>query len=102
MISDCFTVRGMGQAVLIAGFVLGAMPSVQAFEATAEQEQACEPDAFRLCSAEIPDTLRVAACMKANEARLSPQCRAAFRSANAEQSEAPLRRRAQSISYMRD
>jgi len=30
---------------------------------TPEQEQACTGDAFRLCSAEIPDVGRVTACM---------------------------------------
>jgi hypothetical protein len=70
--------------LLIAGFGLAAIPSVQAFEVTSEQEQACEPDAFRLCSSEIPDSSRVAACMIANERSLSPQCRAAFGEASGE------------------
>jgi hypothetical protein len=47
---------------------------------TAEQQQACSPDAFRLCSSEIPDVDRITACMIRNRAQLSPQCRAFFRS----------------------
>ena len=34
---------------------------------TPEQEQACTGDAFRLCSAEIPDVDRVTACMVARK-----------------------------------
>jgi hypothetical protein len=46
---------------------------------TPEQEQACTNDAFRLCSAEIPDVDRVTACMVRNKSQLSPPCRAQFR-----------------------
>ena len=46
---------------------------------TPEQEQACTGDAFRLCSAEIPDVDRVTACMVAKKSQLSPPCRAQFR-----------------------
>jgi hypothetical protein len=46
---------------------------------TPEQEQACTGDAFRLCSAEIPDVDRVTLCMARNKSQLSPGCRAQFR-----------------------
>jgi hypothetical protein len=46
---------------------------------TPEQEQACTNDAFRLCSAKIPDVGRVTACMARNKSQLSPGCRAQFR-----------------------
>jgi hypothetical protein len=46
---------------------------------TPEQQQACSPDAFRLCGPEIPDVDRVTACMIARKAELSPQCRVFFR-----------------------
>jgi hypothetical protein len=100
-----FVFGGIGHVLLIAGFNLGVLPSVQAFEATAEQQQACEPDAFRLCSSEIPDAARVAACMRVNEESLSPPCRAVFQDASLERS-APLqhRRRTQHLlsEYTRD
>jgi hypothetical protein len=57
---------------------------------TPEQEQACTGDAFRLCSAEIPDVGRVTACMVANKSQLSPACRAQFRP-DPEPSEAAVR-----------
>ena len=47
---------------------------------TPEQQQACSDDAFRLCSADIPDVDRVTVCMIRNKAQLSPGCRVYFRS----------------------
>jgi hypothetical protein len=46
---------------------------------TAEEQQACSGDAFRLCSSEIPDVDRVTVCMIRNKSRLSPGCRVFFR-----------------------
>jgi hypothetical protein len=46
---------------------------------SAEEQQACTGDAFRLCSAEIPDVDRVAACMARKQSQLSPGCRVYFR-----------------------
>ena len=40
-------------------------------------EQACTPDAMRLCSEFIPDRARTAACMRARWSQLSAECRAA-------------------------
>jgi hypothetical protein len=45
---------------------------------TADQQQACTGDAFRLCSSEIPDVDRVTVCMIRNKAQLTPGCRAFF------------------------
>jgi len=46
---------------------------------TFEQQQACAPDAFPLCSSEIPDVERIKTCMIRSRSQLSPQCRAFFR-----------------------
>jgi hypothetical protein len=46
---------------------------------TADQQQACTGDAFRLCSGAIPDVDQVTACMVAKRSQLSPGCRAFFR-----------------------
>lgn len=48
-------------------------------QGTAEQRAACTPDAFRLCSSEIPNVSKIIACMQKNNAQLSPACRAVFR-----------------------
>ena len=66
------------------GLLLATALSVSVWPAAAkaytpEQEQACTPDAFRLCGAEIPDVGRVTACMVAKKSQLSPPCRAQFR-----------------------
>jgi hypothetical protein len=45
---------------------------------TPEQQQACSGDAFRLCSADIPDVDRITVCMIRNKSQLSPGCRAFF------------------------
>jgi hypothetical protein len=68
---------------LIAGFSFSSYANAQTSQTTADQRAACTPDAFRLCSAEIPDVTRVAACMAANEASLSPGCRAVFQTFSA-------------------
>ena len=44
-----------------------------------EQQQACTPDAMRLCGAYIPDVDRITVCMIQNKSQLSPGCRAHFR-----------------------
>ena len=52
--------------------------AAHAVEATAEQRRACTPDAFRLCSAHIPNVEAITACMWANKSKLSPDCKALF------------------------
>ncbi len=66
---------GMLAATLMA--ICGATSGASAY--TAEQEQACTGDAFRVCGSAIPDVGRVTACMIANQSQLSPGCRAFFR-----------------------
>jgi hypothetical protein len=63
--------------LLAAGVSLSLLPT--ASEAyTDEQQQACSPDAMRLCGPEIPDVDRITACMARNRQQLSPQCRVFF------------------------
>ncbi len=47
---------------------------------TPQQRRACRADAFRLCRQYIPWERPVKACMIANFSKLSPLCRAQFRS----------------------
>jgi hypothetical protein len=66
-----------------AGFLLALSLSFLASAAhayTPEQQQACTPDAFRLCGDAIPDVDRVTACMIRKKHELSPGCRVYFRS----------------------
>ena len=45
---------------------------------TPDEDAACRPDAFRLCSSEIPDVDRITACMEQKKSQLSPACRKFF------------------------
>ena len=42
----------------------------------AAQEAACSGDATRLCGEAIPDEQKIAACLRANRAKISPACQA--------------------------
>lgn len=70
-------VRDLGPAAVLAASMIVFSP-LTANAYTPEQEQACTGDAFRLCSADIPDIERITACMIRNRAQLSPPCRAQF------------------------
>jgi len=65
-------------ATLAVALSYSLLPSV-GHAYTQEEQQACQPDAFRLCSSEIPDVDRVTACMIARKSQLSPECRRFFR-----------------------
>lgn len=45
-------------------------------EASQAEQQACEPDVYRLCNDYVPDVDRIVACLNANRRALSPACRA--------------------------
>ncbi|WP_315724688.1 MULTISPECIES: hypothetical protein [unclassified Bradyrhizobium] len=70
--------RGVLLALVGAALPVLTMVPVSAYAYTAEQEQACTGDAFRLCSSDIPNVDRVTACMVRRKAELSPPCRAQF------------------------
>lgn len=74
---------------LIAGALLAMTAPGLAQNYTAEQEQLCSGDAFRLCSFEIPDVDRVTACMIRRQAELSPGCKSVFMLAPAAPATAP-------------
>jgi hypothetical protein len=71
-----------GKSVLaaVAGLVLAALvqPGV-GFAYTPEEQQACTPDAMRLCGDFVPNVDAITACMIQKKAQLSPQCKAFFR-----------------------
>ena len=76
--------RAFRSAVLLGSALLALAASALPGHAyTQDQQQACTPDAFRLCGSEIPDVDRITACMARNRAQLSPACAAYFRSAPA-------------------
>jgi hypothetical protein len=67
----------IGAAVL--GTALLATSSAGFAAGTSKQRSACMGDAFRLCSAAIPNVSRVTACMKSNYSKLTPGCKATFK-----------------------
>jgi hypothetical protein len=47
-------------------------------QGTRAQRMACAPDAFRLCSAFIPNADEITACLREKNAELSDACKTAF------------------------
>ena len=75
-------------AIAIGGAVCAIAPaSSQEYRGTWEQQMACTPDVWRLCSDQVPDVNRIVACLRQNTPQLSNNCRAVFES-NAEQQQA--------------
>ena len=64
--------------VAVAAAVWASACSAQENRGTPEQRAACTPDAFRLCSAYIPDPTRVELCLRQNKSELSDACRSVF------------------------
>lgn len=71
-------VRVVCWLALVAGVVFVGLNGAGA-QGTPQEEQACTPDAMRLCSDAIPDVPKVTACMKAKYSQLSEPCRLAMR-----------------------
>jgi hypothetical protein len=69
------TARKAGLVVALAAS-LAALSSTTSFAFSAEAQQMCTGDAFRLCSSEIPDVSKITACMFKHRAQLSSGCRA--------------------------
>jgi hypothetical protein len=65
------------QAGLMLAFAvsISALSSTSSFAFSAEAQQMCTGDAFRLCSSEIPNIPKITACMVKNRANLSAGCR---------------------------
>jgi hypothetical protein len=64
------------QGGLTAAFAVAlCVASTSSFAFSAEAQQMCTGDAFRLCSSEIPDVSRVTACMMQHRTSLSAGCR---------------------------
>ena len=68
------TIRKVSLALAFAAS-LSALSSTQGFAFSAEAQQMCSGDAFRLCSSEIPNVPKITACMIRQRASLSSGCR---------------------------
>jgi len=62
--------------VLAFAVSFSALSATSSFAFSAEAQQMCTGDAFRLCSDEIPNIPKITACMFKKRASLSTGCRA--------------------------
>ena len=69
-------------ALSIGGIVAHGAVYAGEYRGTWEQQMACTPDVWRLCSGQIPDVDRIVACLRQNTPQLSDGCRAGFASNN--------------------
>ncbi len=76
----------------IAALALVTVPVAAFAQGTEEQQQACTPDAVKLCSDTIPDIPKTTACMKAHFSQLAPRCQAAFADATGSKTKAAERK----------
>jgi hypothetical protein len=71
-----FTSKLLKAGLLLAfAASLSALSARASFAFSAEAQQMCTGDAFRLCSSEIPDISRITACMLRQRENLSVGCR---------------------------
>jgi hypothetical protein len=68
------TIRQAGLALAIAAS-FSAVTSTASFAFSAEAQQQCTGDAFRLCSSEIPNIPAITTCMIKNRSNLSTGCK---------------------------
>jgi hypothetical protein len=71
-----FTSKLRQAGLVLAIALTSSLISSQSFAFSAEAQQMCTGDAFRLCSSEIPNIPKITACMFKHKAELSPGCRA--------------------------
>jgi hypothetical protein len=72
-----FLTKTLRQAGLVLAFAVSAsaLSSTSSFAFSAEAQQMCTGDAFRLCGSEIPNISKITACMIKQRASLSTGCR---------------------------
>jgi hypothetical protein len=80
--------------VLSIGGLAAQSTSAEEYRGTLEQQMACTPDVWRLCSDQIPDVNRIVACLRQNTPQLSNGCRAVFEANNQAQPQQVPRGRA--------
>ena len=72
--------RAFRSAILLGSALLALAASALPSHAySQDQQQACTPDAMRLCGEFVPNVDAITACMIQKKSQLSPQCRAFFR-----------------------
>jgi hypothetical protein len=72
-----FLTKTIRQAGLVLAFAVSvsALSSTSSFAFSAEAQQMCTGDAFRLCGSEIPNISKITACIIKQRTSLSAGCR---------------------------
>ncbi len=65
-------------ALCLASVYAIAQPGKVLDRGTKEEQDACTPDVYKLCSEVIPDEEKIVSCLKKNKKQLSPGCRKVF------------------------
>lgn len=69
-------VRTILPVVLLLGVIATPSLAKEEFDrGSADDQQACTPDVFRLCSSFIPNVSSIVNCLKTERRNLSPECR---------------------------
>jgi hypothetical protein len=74
--SASFTSKVRQATLVLAVAAISSLYASQSFAYTAEAQQMCTGDAFKFCSAAIPNISAVTACMYKHRSELSAGCRA--------------------------
>jgi hypothetical protein len=70
--------KALALAAWTSAAIALSVPAHAEYRGTAEAQQACTPDVFRLCSQFIPDSGQITACLKRQKSNLSPACHQVF------------------------
>lgn len=65
-------------AIVAAIALVPGVSLAQQHRGSAEDQAACTPDVYRLCSDEIPDEDDIVACLVRKKTQLSPACKVVF------------------------
>jgi hypothetical protein len=74
MLMHAFTVKTFAVLSVAAAAIATSTVLPATAQGTQAQRMACMSDAMSLCSADIPNTARIAACLRREQARVSPGC----------------------------
>ena len=88
--------------LMVALVLLGmSLAPLAASAHTKDEETACRPDVFRLCSRAIPNQTRIVACLAQNKRQLSSACFKVFDREPTARSVAPAKTDAEPVQWGR-
>ena len=69
------TIRNLA---MIGALIIAPSAAFAQDSGSMEDQMACTPDVYRLCSSLIPNESAIVACLQRNKASLSPDCHKVF------------------------